>query len=205
MMLRSEAPSRFAGSGALKNPRAPRASAPAAGTARKNRRRTSRRYRSSRCCCGCGRLRPAEIEKLRRCRSRDGEQKCDRDRHRDQRSGFGKHPEKRFSLGHALWVETGKSSCRHTSGIGPQAGGLWGHKPAIGRRRQGWRRNLRFRVTGRAGTGAGTPERVPNQCPLSFSSTSEEANPSAGAPMEAWKLRSASRVWPPNWPSGVPL
>ena len=33
---------------------------------------------------------------------------------------------------------------------------------------------------------------------------SEEANPSAGVPIEAWKLRRASRVWPPSWPSGVP-
>ena len=42
------------------------------------------------------------------------------------------------------------------------------------------------------------------QRPLSRSSMSEEANPSAGAPIEAWKPRKASRVSPPNWPSGVP-
>src|SRR3954447_4563739 len=40
--------------------------------------------------------------------------------------------------------------------------------------------------------------------PRSFSSTSDEANPSAGVPIEAWKPRSASRVMPPSWPSGVP-
>jgi hypothetical protein len=43
-----------------------------------------------------------------------------------------------------------------------------------------------------------------NQCPRNCSSISEEANPSAGAPIEAWKLRSACLVSPPNWPSGVP-
>src|SRR5215211_3249846 len=42
------------------------------------------------------------------------------------------------------------------------------------------------------------------QRPRSRSSTSEEANPSAGAPIEAWNERSASRVSPPSWPSGVP-
>src|SRR6185437_270221 len=56
----------------------------------------------------------------------------------------------------------------------------------------------------RDGTGGRTPERRPNQCPRSLSSTSEEANPSAGAPIEAWKPRNALRVSPPNWPSGVP-
>src|SRR6185437_4268603 len=66
----------------------------------------------------------------------------------------------------------------------------------------------RNRVTANAarsgGTGCRTPERPANQSPRSFSSTSEEANPSAGAPIEAWKPRSALRVSPPNWPSGVP-
>src|ERR1700739_2349919 len=40
--------------------------------------------------------------------------------------------------------------------------------------------------------------------PLSRSSTAEDANPSAGAPIDAWKPRRASLVSPPNWPSGVP-
>jgi hypothetical protein len=46
--------------------------------------------------------------------------------------------------------------------------------------------------------------KAPFHRPLSRSSMSEEANPSAGAPIEAWKPRRASRVSPPNWPSGVP-
>src|SRR6185437_5763830 len=52
------------------------------------------------------RLRPrgtAEIEKLGGSRSRDPKQQRGRDRHRDQRAGLAKHPEKRFWLGHALW------------------------------------------------------------------------------------------------------
>src|SRR5665213_2154787 len=56
------------------------------------------------------------------------------------------------------------------------------------------------RLPGGPEPGAGQPERPPNQCPRSRSSTSEEANPSAGAPIEAWKPRSALRVSPPNWP-----
>ena len=44
-----------------------------------------------------------------------------------------------------------------------------------------------------------------NYLPRNFSSISEDANPSEGAPTEACQARSASRVMPPNWPSGVPL
>src|ERR1700731_4378160 len=45
----------------------------------------------------------------------------------------------------------------YISGIGPQAGRFRGHKPGIGRPRQGCRGNPAFRVTFRAGKGVSTP------------------------------------------------
>ncbi len=104
----------------------------------------------------------------------------------------------------------------YTSGIRPQAGGFSTINRALAAARQGcgqtvvfegyFRWNIAF--SSEVGTGSreeNASDKMTFYRPLSRSSTSEEANPSAGAPMEAWNERSASRVWPPNWPSGVPL
>src|SRR5256885_12588121 len=97
-----------------------------------------------------------------------------------------------FAFGSAAMV---RGAVGYTSGIRPQAGGFSTINRALAAPVKVAAKVLFLKVTFALGTGFYRPR--------SRSSTSEEANPSAGAPMEAWNERSASRVWPPSWPSGV--
>ncbi len=117
-------------------------------------------------------------------------------------------------------IELGRNDLEvrgYISGIGPHAGSF----STINRGRPAavkatvkyrisrlllWGRGRRWPQRNCASSPAsGKGERTCRYRPRSRSSTSEVAKPSAGAPIEAWKPRRASRVWPPNWPSGVPL
>ena len=127
---------------------------------------------------------------VRRCR-----QQRNRNCQRDQRAAFGEHPEKGLWLRHAArsqWIRGN----RYDSGIRPQAGRFCAINRASAAAVKGGAEMSSARLL----LGGMTFQR-----PRSRSSTSEEANPSAGAPIEAWKPRSASRVWPPSWPSGCPI
>ena len=85
----------------------------------------------------------------------------------------------------------------YNSGKRPQAGGFSSINGAGPPPVKGSAKSLFLKVT--------FTLRQPNQRPRSRSSTSEVANPSAGSPAWTWNARSASRVMPPSWPSGVPL
>jgi hypothetical protein len=85
----------------------------------------------------------------------------------------------------------------YNSGKRPHAGGFSPINGVVAPRVKGGAKPLFLKVT--------FAYIQPNQRPRSRSSTSDVANPSAGNPAETWNARSASRVWPPNWPSGVPL
>ena len=161
------------------------AAEPAAATAARRRRAAG------------GPPKSAEIEELRRGRPGDPDQQRDRNRQRDQRAGFGEHPQKGLRLRHSDSIAMDGQAVDYNSGIRPQAGRFHPINRASAAAVKDCAGNVMFRVTFGAGNRL-------FQRPRSRSSTSEEANPSAGAPIEAWKPRSASRVWPPNWPSGVP-
>ena len=196
--LRSGTVSRFSGGGrpgiildALR--------APAAGMVRTGRRRTSRRRRAARRGgAAVGRGGPPKL-KLKNCA--DAGPTIPTSSATATANAISgpvsvNTRKKDFGFGMRSIVMKDQAMTRYNSGIRPQAGRFCAinraSAAAVKRRSElsrsrllsGW--NPAF------------------QRPRSRSSTSEEANPSAGAPIEAWKPRSASRVSPPNWPSGVP-